>query len=127
MSQTRALPAVAAVLTAEDVPGERIHGLVVRDWPVLVGVGEKVRTVGDAVALVAATSRAIASQALSIIEAEFEPLPIVSDPVAARRSDSPRVHETGNLLKHIPVRKGNMDEGWRPAGGSLEDTVHTPR
>ncbi|OGO49609.1 MAG: aldehyde oxidoreductase [Chloroflexi bacterium RBG_16_64_43] len=126
VSRARSLPGVAAVLTAEDVPGERNHGLVVRDWPVLVGVGEKVRTVGDAVALVAATSRAIASQALSIIEAEFEPLPIVSDPVAARRSDSPRVHETGNLLKHIPVRKGNMDEGWRQAEVILEDTFHTP-
>src|SRR4030067_699889 len=126
MSQTRALPAVAAVLTAEEVPGERIHGLVVRDWPVLVGVGEKVRTVGDAVALVAATSRAIASQALSICAGASEPWPAVSDPVAARRSDSPRVHETGNLLKHIPVRKGNMDEGWRQAEVILEDTFHTP-
>ncbi|MCX6025585.1 MAG: 2Fe-2S iron-sulfur cluster-binding protein, partial [Chloroflexi bacterium] len=57
VSRARALPGVVAVLTAEDVPGERNHGLVVRDWPVLVGVGEKVRTVGDAVALVAATSR----------------------------------------------------------------------
>ena len=39
---------VVGVLTAEDVPGEINHGLVVKDWPALVGVGEKVRYVGDA-------------------------------------------------------------------------------
>ncbi len=126
VTRAKALPGVVAVLTAEDVPGARNHGLVVRDWPALVGVGEKVRTVGDAVALVAATSRTIAAKALSLIVADYEELAVVSDPVAARHSDSPRVHEFGNLLKHIPVRKGDVEQGMRQAQVVVEDTFHTP-
>ncbi len=126
VSGARAAPGVVAVLTAQDVPGERNHGLVVKDWPVLVGVGEKVRTVGDAVALVAATTRAAAVHALGLIEAEYEALPVVSNPVAARNKSSPQVHASGNLLKHIPVRKGDVERGLREAHVVLEDTFHTP-
>ena len=126
VSRARRLPGVAAVLTAEDIPGENRHGLVVRDWPVLVGVGEKVRTVGDAVAIVAAERRDLAAQALALIEAEYDPLPIVSDPVQARRPDAPRVHEQGNLLKHIKVRKGDVEQGLREAEIVLDHTFHTP-
>ncbi|MCK4786269.1 MAG: 2Fe-2S iron-sulfur cluster binding domain-containing protein, partial [Desulfobacteraceae bacterium] len=48
VEKARQVPGVVAVLTADDIPGERNHGLVIYDWPVLVGVGERVRTVGDA-------------------------------------------------------------------------------
>ncbi len=71
VSKARALPGVVAVLTAADVPGENISGLVILDWPVLVGIGQDVRTVGDAVAIVAAETREIATQALDLIEAEL--------------------------------------------------------
>ena len=54
ISKAKEVPGVVAVLTAEDIPGEHNHGLVVYDWPVLVGAGERVRYVGDALALVAA-------------------------------------------------------------------------
>ena len=126
VSRARHLPGVLAVLVAEDIPGERWHGLVVHDWPVLVGVGEKVRTVGDAVALVAAETREIATQALDLIEADYEPLPVVSDPVLARRPEAPRIHDQGNLLKHIKVRKGDVELGLREAEIVLDRTFHTP-
>ena len=64
VSKARSLPGVVAVLTADDIPGERNHGLVVYDWPVLVGIGERVRYVGDALAIVAAESPAIAAEAV---------------------------------------------------------------
>ena len=126
VSKAQRLPGVLAVLAAEDIPGERRHGIVVRDWPVLVGVGEKVRTVGDAVALVAAETREIATQALDLIEAEYDPLPVVSDPVQARRPEAPRLHDQGNLLKHIKVRKGDVEQGLREAEIVLDRMFHTP-
>lgn len=126
VSKARALPGVAAVLTAEDIPGEHRHGLVIYDWPSLVGVGERVRTVGDAVAIVAAESRQIASDALELIEVEYEPLPVVSTAVQARQPDAPQIHQTGNLLKHIKVRKGQMDQGFQDAEIILEGTYNTP-
>ncbi len=126
VSRARALPGVVAVLTAADVPGENISGLVILDWPVLVGIGQDVRTVGDAVAIVAAETREIATQALDLIEADYEPLPVVSNAVQARLPETRSIHPKGNLLKHIKVRKGDMEEGFRAAEVILEHTFNTP-
>ncbi len=125
IEKARQLPGVLAVLTAADIPGEKKHGLVIYDWPVLVGVGERVRTVGDALAIVAAESRAIATQALDLIEVEFEAQPVVSDPVQAYDGSSPAIHPGGNLLKHIKVRKGDIELGFAEADLVLEHEFHT--
>ncbi len=125
VSKARQLPGVAAVLTAADIPGEHNHGLVIYDWPAMVGVGERVRYVGDSVAIVAAETREIASQALELIEVTYEPQPVISDPVQSRRPDAPALHPNGNLLKHIKVRKGDMAQGFAKADVILEHTFHT--
>ena len=125
----KALPGVRAVLTAADVPGENLHGLVHLDWPVLCAVGDKVRYMGDALAIVAADSPEIAEEALSLIGVEYEPLPVVGDPISARRPESPLVHdgrEDGNLLKHIKVRHGDVEQGFAEADVIVERTYHTP-
>jgi xanthine dehydrogenase molybdenum-binding subunit len=125
-SKARALPGVRAVLTHADVPGQLNHGLVSADWPALCAVGDTVRYVGDAVAIVAAETREIATRALGLIEAEFEPLPAVTDPVSALQPDAPQVHASGNLLKHIKVRKGDVAVGFAEADVVLEREFHTP-
>ena len=126
ISKAKALPGVVAVLTAEDIPGERNHGLVIYDWPVMVGVGERVRYVGDAIAIVAAETLEIAEQASALIEAEFDLQPVITNPVQARQEGVPQIHEKGNLLKHIKVRKGNMEQGFAESDVVLEHTFHTP-
>lgn len=122
----RQLPGVVAVLTAKDIPGKKRHGLFVDDWPILVGVGERVRYMGDALALVAAESREIATEAIELIRAEFDPRPIVSNPVQARESDAPLLHQRGNLLKHIKIRHGDLESGFEAADVVLEDVYFTP-
>src|SRR5215207_6165790 len=126
ISKARALPGVVAVLTAEDIPGEHNHGLVIYDWPVMVGVGERIRYVGDAIAIVAAETQEIAEQASALIEAEFDLQPVITNPVQARQQGVPQIHEKGNLLKHIKVRKGDMDQGFAESDLILEHTFHTP-
>ncbi len=126
ISKAKALKGVAAILTAEDVKGEKTHGLVIYDWPVMIGVGERVRYVGDALAVVAAESQEIAEQASALIEAEFDLQPIITNPVQARQEGVPQLHEKGNLLKHIKVRKGDMDRGFAESDVILEHTFHTP-
>jgi selenium-dependent xanthine dehydrogenase len=126
ISQAKALPGVVAVLTAQDIPAEHNHGLVIYDWPVMVGIGERVRYVGDAIAIVAAETQDIADQASALIEAEFDLQPVITDPVQARKDGVPQLHEKGNLLKHIKVRKGDMDAGFAEADVILEHTFHTP-
>ncbi len=126
VSKARALPGVVAVMTAEDLPGARLHGVLIVDWPILVGVGERIRYVGDALAIVAAETRAIAQQAAALIEAEIEPLPVLADPLAALAPDAPSLHPSGNLLKHIKVRKGEVERGFAEADVVLEHTFATP-
>ena len=125
ISKANDFPGVVAVLTADDIPGERTHGLVVYDWPVLVGIGERIRYVGDALAIVAAETQEVAEQAAALIEAEFEPQTVVKDAVQSYQPDAPRLHESGNLLKHIKVRKGDMEAGFAKADVILEHTFHT--
>jgi xanthine dehydrogenase molybdenum-binding subunit len=125
--KAKALPGVQAVLTHADVPGENLHGLVYRDWPVLCAA--VVRYMGDAVAIVAADTEEIAAEALQLIEVEYEPLPVVADPEYAHTAEAPVLHSehpTGNLLKHIKVRHGDVDAGFAQADAIVERTYHTP-
>ncbi len=127
VSEARALPGIWAVLTGKDVPGENRHGLIHRDWPVLCT--DKVRYVGDALALVAAESPEIAQQALERIRVEYEPLPVVADVFQARRPDAPRVHEdhpAGNMLAELHVRRGDVERGFAEAEVVIEQTYQTP-
>ncbi len=126
ISKALDLPGVHAVLTADDIPGRVNHGLIIQDWPALVAVGEKVRYVGDALAIVAADTIDIARQALDLIDFEIDPLPAVTNPVDARKEDAPLVHESGNLLKHIKVDKGDIKKGFEEAEVIFEDTYYTP-
>lgn len=125
ISKAKELKGVVAVLTAEDIPAEHNHGLVIYDWPVMVGVGERVRYVGDTIAIIAAETPEIAEQASALIEAEFDLQPVITNPVMARQEGVPQIHEKGNLLKHIKVRKGNMEKGFAESEVILEHTFHT--
>jgi xanthine dehydrogenase molybdenum-binding subunit len=125
--QAKRLPGVHAVLTHADVPGENVHGLVFLDWPVLCH--DVVRYVGDAVAIVAAESEDIAAAALKLIEVDYDPLPVVADPVYAHSPEAPVLHPqhpTGNLLKHIKVRHGDIEQGFAEADVIIEREYHTP-
>ncbi len=120
------LDGVVAVLTADDIPGQKTHGLVIHDWPTMIGVGEKIRYVGDALAIVAAQSRQKALEALDLIEVSYQAAEVViSDPVQAMEGTAPKLHENGNLLKHIKVRKGNIDQGFEDADIVLEQVYYT--
>ncbi len=125
--KAKALPGVRAVLTHEDVPGENLHGLVYRDWPVLCH--DVVRYTGDAVAIVAADSEDIADAALALIEVAYELLPVVADPEFAHTDAAPILHPnhpTGNLLKHIKVRHGDIEQGFAEADVIVEHEYRTP-
>ncbi len=124
VSKAKALEGVQAVLTAEDVPGDKHHGLIYNDWPVLCI--DKVRYVGDAVAIVAADTPEIAKKAVELIEVEYEELEVVPDPVSAAKESAAKVHEKGNLLKHIHVSRGDIQKGFGEADVVVENTYYTP-
>jgi CO/xanthine dehydrogenase Mo-binding subunit len=82
---------------------------------------ERVRYVGDPVAVVAADTKEICRRALKAIQVEYEILPAVFDPEEAMKPGAPQVHETlrerGNVLHHQKIRKGNIEDGF--AGASI--------
>ena len=120
------LEGVRAVLTAADLKHARLHGVYSKDWPILVGIDERVRYVGDAIAIVAAETQAIADEAISLIKMVIEPRPVVSNPMLAAQPDAEKLHEKGNLLKKIKVGKGNLDEGFAQSDVIVEHTFFTP-
>ncbi len=125
ISQAKSLPGVRAVLTADDLTAARNHGLVVNDWPILIGVNDRVRYVGDAIAIVAADTRDIAEEAIRLIEVTYDPKPVIDDPVISRHPETEQLHPGGNLLKHIKVRKGDTEKGFSDSDVILEHTFHT--
>ncbi len=125
ISRAIILPGVHAVMTAADLKFAKNHGLVVNDWPILVGVGERVRYVGDAVAIVAADTKDIADAALKLIEVAYDEQHVIDDPVKAREPGAVQLHETGNLLKHIKIRKGDVNTGFANSDTVIEHTYHT--
>lgn len=121
LSAAAAVPGVVAIFTAADVPVNE-YGLIMPDQPVLVGLGsakagsDVSRWEGDQVALVVAETEAAAARARSLIRAEWEPLPVLTDVFTAMQ-DRVLIHpEHGsNILKRYQIRTGDMAAGWAAA------------
>lgn len=124
VAKAKSLPGVAAALTAKDVPGRNGFGAIIPDQPVICE--DKVRFVGDGVALVAAESEEIAQEALRLIHVEYESLPAIFDPRDALKEEAPKIHEKGNLLSFDKLRKGDVDKGFAEAEVVVERTYQVP-
>lgn len=124
-TEARRMPGVAAVLTAADVPGRNRYGLTVLDQRVLAD--DKVRSAGDALALVAAESEEAAEEAVAKIHVELEPLRPILTYEDALDPEAPAIHEGGNLFQHTKVRKGDVEKGMREADVIVEGAYHTHR
>jgi len=108
-SEALARPGVVRVLTAADVPGDRYVGIVVKDWPVFVAVGEETRCVGDVVALVVAESQLRARRAAELVHVAYQVLPPITSPEEALAEGAPALHPGGNLLEVCAYRRGDVD------------------
>lgn len=109
-SDAEKLEGVVKVVTSKDIPGERYGGHLKKDWPALIEVGEETRYVGDAIALVAATSIDIARKAADLIKVDYEELEPLSLPEEAMKEGAPKIHKDGNILVREVLKIGNVDE-----------------
>jgi len=98
------VPGVVRVLTAADIPGENQIGCVFQDQPLLAT--DRVRFVGDRVALVIAVDRETARKAAQLVKVEYRDLESVHDAKEAFESERVRLHQGGNLATHQKVRYG---------------------
>jgi carbon-monoxide dehydrogenase large subunit len=115
-------PGVVAAFSGRDLAGEQ--GSLPCAWPVSDDVVipdhppvavEEVRYVGEAVAVVVATDRYKAADALEAIEVDYEPLPAVLDMRQALEPGSARVHEAGNQAFTWKFSGGDIDAAFRDA------------
>lgn len=133
LSKAEALEGVIAIFTAKDVPVNE-YGLGVYDQPVLCGPGsakpftDRVRFVGDQVAVVVAESEEIAAQARDLIDVEYEDLPIVTDPRMAMQEGALLLHpdRDSNVMNHYRIRKGDVESGFAQADVIVEGYYITP-
>jgi 2-furoyl-CoA dehydrogenase large subunit len=126
-----ALPGVAAVITGEDVRGLTDPFLIalkqpVHQWSLAV---ERVRYVGEAVALVVAESRYVAEDAAELVQIDYAPEEAVIDPVVACGKSAPLLHPACKT-NEISVRKfayGNTAAAFAAADRTVALTVDFPR
>ena len=134
-TRARQLPGVQAVLTHHDVPGIK-HSTAGQPWPELSPydcriLDEKVRYVGDWVALIAAETPQQAEAALALIDVAYEVLPAVLDPRQAMIPGAPQIHEADhhpapdgggiadasrNLVAHWDFELGDVDAAMNDSG-----------
>lgn len=123
ISKAKELPGVLCVLTAKDIPGENGVGIILKDEPILVT--DKIRRVGDALALVAAENKQIAEEALELIDVELEELPVISTIEQALDEKSPAIHGESNVLAKKQMVKGDVDKAFEECDVIVENTYKT--
>ena len=130
-SRAARLPGVRAVLTAADV-SPALMGVRLRDMPILAG--DRVRFIGEKVAVVAAEDPDTAEEAVHLIDVEYEELPAVFDPLEALKPDAPILHRDlasyaglpqpvdgpTNLFSRLTYAKGDLAEGFAQADHVFE-------
>jgi CO/xanthine dehydrogenase Mo-binding subunit len=136
----KAMEGVHAVLTGADI-GEHFFGCALKDWPVLAR--ERVKFVGEYVAVVAADSRAVAEAAAAAIDIQYEELAPHLDPEAMLAEDAPPFHPDDdrfryafgerparphrNMQGYDITRKGDPETAFAAAERVFEHTFQTPR
>ena len=124
--EAKALPGVACVLTAADIPGNNKVGHLKKDWDTMIAVGDITHYLGDAVCLVAAETPEILAQAKALVKVNYEELPAVHNPKEAILPDAPLVHRDGNLLAHRHIQRGHPAEALAKSKYLLTQRFSTP-
>src|SRR3954451_4362161 len=120
-SAALAAPGVVAVHTAADIPGKQYVGIIYKDWPVMIGEGQRTSYAGDVLAIVVADTKQHAREAATLVDVTYGVLRPITDPVAA--IDDPEIAVYGtdsNVLSRSVYARGDVDA----ALGASTHTVH---
>lgn len=127
LSINRALnaPGVIKVFTSQDIP-ENSYGLIINDQPVLCG--DRVRFCGDQIAAVVAETSLQAQMAASLIEVEYQKLPVLTSPEEALSGSAISLHDSfpGNIAHQIHLKRGGTQSALLESDLIFEDKYLTP-
>ena len=130
-------PGVIAVYTGADIEGHLNpipcawhipdSNLIMPDHPAIAK--DKVRYVGDAVAVVVAENRYQAEDALEHIDVDYEPLDVTINPKASTMDGAPQIHDEApnNIAFKWTVAGGEIDEAFEKADVVVKDTINLQR
>lgn len=143
VSKAKALPGVAAVLTWQDIP-RVVWSTAGQSDPIpgpldTFSLDNKVRFVGDRVAMVAAETAEIAEKALNLIDVEYEVLPAILNSSDAMKPEAVRIHDepeyvnfadsdpSRNLAAEIRIDIGDVEKGFKEADQIFEADYEVPK
>ena len=119
---------VVAIFTAQDIPGKKTVGHIVKDWEAMIGIGETTRFLGDPVALVVADTRDHADMAKDKIKVEYEVLPFISSIDEAKKEGAVLVHPEykGNIAQERHISRGDAEKAIAESDFTYTSVFSTP-
>ena len=125
LEKAKQIPGVARIALHDDVIGKPLIGAIRQDQYPLVK--DRVYYEGDVIAIVAATSLEAARMAAEAIEVEYEPEQGIYDVEEAYKPDARLIHPEfeSNVVVHYPLRKGDVEQGFRQSDRVMERTYRT--
>ena len=129
LEEAKKVPGVRAIVCYKDSPKIRYNGNgedkdIAKSELVFDQV---VRYVGDKVAAVAAETKEAAEQAIRLIQVEYEPLPIYTDPEQAMEKDAYPIHEGRNIIEEVNMSAGDVDKAMEEADYIFEGRYQVPQ
>ena len=119
-SKALKIPGVISVMTGKDTPGIKFVAQISDMYPLAIN---KVRYVGDPVAVVAAETEEKALDALKLIDVKYEILPAVLNPQEALKDSAPKIHgDKSNLMLQIKRNFGDVEKGFKDSDFVFEDS-----
>ena len=125
VSEALSLPGVLGVLTAEDVPNNKV-GHIQQDWDVMIAKGGVTRCVGDAICLVIAENEDILARAKKLVKIDYEELEPVRSVYEAKAPGASLVHEKGNLCQSRHVTRGDAKKALAESKYVVTRSYSTP-
>ncbi len=128
----KAQPGFVTSITAEDIPGKNMQGIIIPDQPVLVPVGENARCISDILALVIADNEKAARKAAKAVLVEYELHKGVFTPAEALAPGAPILHaprpgtEPSNVMYGTHVERGDVDKELLASAIILEREYFSP-
>jgi len=116
---------IDAIIKWEDVPGSKNVGPIKPDQPVFCK--DKIVTPGDVVAMLVGRDEKHLRELAKQVKIELEDLPVLDDPAKALEENSILIHPEikSNLITHYPLRKGNVEKGFKQSDEIIEQTYTT--
>ena len=123
-----AVPGVVAVFTADDIPGDRMVGIIYKDWPVMIGPGHRTSYAGDVLAIVVASDRITARAAAELVRVDYRVHRPITDPAEAITDGDIAVAGTNsNVLSTSRYSRGDVDAALASSTHVVDEVFTTQR